>query len=282
MQDTADAIVGACQDAIDNAREQKRQNASAGAIPAPKHKAVLVSFRGVAGINAETVVSRHNELKVLNEHLARVDNPMDWVLPVENIRPTLNWSGKWSPQDDAMLLIGAWKHGFGSWEKMQEDPALGLKGKFFLEEDKNKKNEDGAAAEPQPSQSGSSKPIPNAIHLVRRGDYLLGVLSEYEEKLRSIHMNLRKDRPKASASPAPSGTHSVKRRNPSPAPSSHAASEPPHKKKRRPTPTFTDSESSDEWYVSSPNDILALILFLVLRWMSLRRKRNYALSRSSL
>ncbi|KAG8905811.1 hypothetical protein FRB99_008176 [Tulasnella sp. 403] len=245
VMDTADAIVQTCQEALDESREQRRQNVAQGLGPTPKHKAVLVTFRGVSGINAETVVSRHNELKILNEHLARVDDALTWAIPVENIRPTLNWSGKWSPQDDAMLLVGAWKHGFGSWEKMQEDPELGLKGKFFLDEDK-KKGDDGGADPGGPAPGGSAKPIPNAIHLVRRGDYLLGVLAEYEEKLRSIHMNMRKERPKASASPAPSAAVSVKRRNPSPAPSSHAPSEPPHKKKRRPTPTFTDSESSDE------------------------------------
>lgn len=253
--DTADQIVQACEAALEESREQKRQQASQGLGPTPKHKAVLVTFRGVSGINAETVVSRVNELKILNDHLARVDDATKWNIPVENIRPTLNWSGKWSPLDDAMLLVGAWKHGFGSWEKMQDDPALGLKGKFFLDEDKkNAKGDDaGMPAESAMPPANSTKPIPNAIHLVRRGDYLLGVLSEYEEKLRSIHMNIRKERPKPSASPAPSGTQSAKRRQPSPAPSSHAPSEPPQKKKRRPTPTFTDSESSDEWYVFAYN-----------------------------
>lgn len=246
VMDTADQIVQACEDALEASREQKRQQAAQGLGPTPKHKAVLVTFRGVSGINAETVVSRVNELKILNDHLARVDDSTKWNLPVDNVRPTLNWSGKWSPQDDAMLLVGAWKHGFGSWEKMQDDPALGLKGKFFLDEDKKGKGDESQMGEGSMPPANSTKPIPNAIHLVRRGDYLLGVLSEYEEKLRSIHMNIRKERPKPSASPAPSGTQSVKRRQPSPAPSSHAPSEPPAKKKRRPTPTFTDSESSDE------------------------------------
>lgn len=244
--DTADEIVRTCEDALEASREQKRQQAAQGLGPTPKHKAVLVTYRGVSGINAETVVSRVSELKILNEHLGRADDIHKWQIPVDNIRPTLNWSGKWSPTDDAMLLVGAWKHGFGSWEKMQDDPLLGLKGKFFLDEDKKTKGEDSQMQESLPP-ANSTKPIPNAIHLVRRGDYLLGVLSEYEEKLRSIHLNLRKERPKASASPAPSGTLSVKRRQPSPAASSHAPSEPPQKKKRRPTPTFTDSESSDEW-----------------------------------
>lgn len=260
--ETADDIVAMCEEALKQAHEQKKVNAAAGLGPAPKHKAVLVNFRGVSGINADTVVSRHNELKILNEHLARVEDPLSWSIPVENIRPTLNWSGRWSPQDDAMLLVGAWRHGFGSWEKIAIDPDLNLGGKFFLEEDK-KKGDDAPASQNQ--GTSSTKPIPNAIHLVRRGDYLLGVLAECEERMRSIHSAIRRERPKPSASPAPSASTSYKRRAPSPAASSHAASEAP-KKKRRPTPTFTDSESSDEWYVgfSLTRMIFPLRRFLVI------------------
>ena len=78
-----------------------------------------------------------------------------------------------------MLLVGAYKYGFGNWEAMAKDPRLGLEGKFFLEE--GKKGEDSA-----------TKPIPNAIHLVRRGDFLLNLLREYNEKLVSIETSFRK------------------------------------------------------------------------------------------
>ncbi|KAG8767337.1 hypothetical protein FRC12_006308 [Ceratobasidium sp. 428] len=171
-----------------------------------------------------------------------MDDPYTWMLPVENIRPTLNWSGKWGPEHDAALLIGAWKHGFGNWEKIQDDPQLGLQGKFFLEE--GKKGE----------ETGASKPIPNAIHLVRRGDYLLGILREHDEKIKSYQSSLTKRRdPKPSApshsmSPAPSvgPAPSVKRRM-SPAPTNNdvgGADEPP-RKKRHATPEFTDSDSDE-------------------------------------
>ncbi|CCO27131.1 chromodomain-helicase-DNA-binding protein 1 [Rhizoctonia solani AG-1 IB] len=130
-------------------------------------------------------------------------------------------------------------HGFGNWEKIQEDPQLGLGGKFFLEE--GKKGE----------ETGASKPIPNAIHLVRRGDYLLGILREHDEKIKSYQSSLskRKDpRPVAShsMSPAPSLGAPTKRRM-SPIPSHHdigGDSEPP-RKKRHATPEFTDSDSDE-------------------------------------
>jgi chromodomain-helicase-DNA-binding protein 1 len=228
--ETVDQIIETCERAMINHREAKARAQSDGNVP-QKSKAVLVDFRSVSNINAETVVSRHRELKILNEHIARHGDAMTWSLPVENIRPTLNWSCRWGPQDDAMLLVGAWKHGFGNWEKIQEDPELGLGDKFFLDE--GKKTDE---------VSGGTKPIPNAIHLVRRGDYLLGVLREYDEKMKSFHSALRhkRDHNKHSASPAPSG--STKRRA---SPSSSAGDDAP-RKKRRPTPTFTDSESSDD------------------------------------
>ena len=138
-----------------------------------------------------------------------------------------------------MLLVGAFLYGFGNWEAMAKDPKLHLDGKFFLEE--GKKGEDAA-----------SKPIPNAIHLVRRGDYLLGILRDHDEKLRSYESSLRTKGHLKSVSPAPvaSSSHSgsLKRRAESEAVAS-VEDNSSRKRKRRPTPTFTDSESSDEWWV---------------------------------
>jgi len=137
-----------------------------------------------------------------------------------------------------MLLVGAFLYGFGNWEAMAKDSRLGLEGKFFLEE--GKKGEDS-----------STRPIPNAIHLVRRGDFLLGILREHDEKLRSYESSLRnKGQLKVSATPPPtvvasSSTSSRKRRAESEAVASVEDTS-SKKRKRRPTPTFTDSESSDE------------------------------------
>ncbi|KAG9088716.1 hypothetical protein FS749_001947 [Ceratobasidium sp. UAMH 11750] len=239
-----DEILELCERALAEHREQTRIKASQGQPvgAASKSKAVLVTFRSVANINAETVVSRFHDLRILDEHIGRMDDPYTWMLPVENIRPTLNWSGKWGPEHDAALLIGAWKHGFGNWEKIQEDPQLGLQGKFFLEE--GKKGE----------ETGASKPIPNAIHLVRRGDYLLGILREHDEKIKSYQSSLTKRRdPKQSApshsmSPAPSlgMAPSVKRRmSPAPAPHDVGGGDEPPRKKRHATPEFTDSDSDE-------------------------------------
>ncbi|KAJ7091217.1 SNF2 family N-terminal domain-containing protein [Mycena epipterygia] len=239
--DVADDIIDVCTKALKDNEDQKRTRLASGEplTNAQKSKAVLVTCRNVANINAETVISRHRDLRILFNILSEQEDPYKWQIPIENIRPTLNWSGRWGPQDDSMLLVGAYLYGFGNWEAMAKDAKLGLDGKFFLEE--GKKGEDSA-----------NKPIPNAIHLVRRGDFLLSILREHDEKLRSYESSLRIKGLKVSASPPPiastsSSAHAmnVKRRAESEAVASVDDGS-SRKRKRRPTPTFTDSESSDE------------------------------------
>ncbi|KAF7321708.1 ATP-dependent DNA helicase [Mycena kentingensis (nom. inval.)] len=237
--DVADDILDVCNKAVRDHDEQKRNRTAGEPLTnAQKSKAVLVTCRNVANINAETVVSRHRDLRILYSVLSETDDPYKWSIPIDNIRPTLNWSGRWGPHDDSMLLVGAFLYGFGNWEAMAKDAKLGLEGKFFLEE--GKKGEDAA-----------NKPIPNAIHLVRRGDFLLGLLREHDEKLRSYESSLRTRHGKASASPPPiastsSGSgYAAKRRAESEAVAS-VDDQSSRKRKRRATPTFTDSESEEE------------------------------------
>ncbi|KAF8441444.1 SNF2 family N-terminal domain-containing protein [Boletus edulis BED1] len=241
--DVADEIIELCSQAIDENNQQKRTRMAAGETltNAQKSKAVLVAYRNVGNINAETVLSRYRDLRILNNILGDLtpEELYDWSIPIENIRPTLNWSGRWGPQEDSMLLIGAFLYGFGNWEVMAKDSRLGLQGKFFLEE--GKKGEDS-----------STRPIPNAIHLVRRGDFLLSILREHDEKLRSYESSLRnKGQLKVSATPPPtvvasSSTASSRKRRAESEAVASVEDASTKKRKRRPTPTFTDSESSDE------------------------------------
>ena len=248
IQDVADDIIELCARAVEENNAEKRARMEAGETltNAQKSKAVLVTYRNVNNINAETVLSRHRDLQILFKYLDPLseEERYNWSIPIENIRPTLNWSGRWGPQEDAMLLVGAYIYGFGNWEAMAKDARLGLEGKFFLEE--GKKGEDAA-----------SKPIPNAIHLVRRGDYLLGILREHDEKIRAIESTLTHRRGKTSISPPPpvastsySSNISSRKRAESEAVASVDENTNTKKRKRRPTPTFTDSSSSDEWYVT--------------------------------
>ncbi|KAG9057905.1 hypothetical protein FS842_002907 [Serendipita sp. 407] len=233
IYEASDGIVEECETAVKAHKSEIRERIASGQTltPAQKSKAVLVTFRGVSGINAETIVSRFHELSVLCDHLERLDDKYTWVLPVENIRPTLNWSSKWGPHEDAMLLVGAYMYGFGNWELMLADAKLGLNGKVFLEEGKKTEGADT-----------SNKPIPNAIHLVRRGDYLLGLLREQQDKIREYEQSMKRSGQKNSHTPVPSSVNGGSSKRTREERDEASASAKKEKKKRPTTPTFTDSE----------------------------------------
>jgi chromodomain-helicase-DNA-binding protein 1 len=240
IHELCDELLALCEQAVEESEEAKKNRPPGGdpLTPAQKSKAVLVTFRGVGNINAETVVSRHKDLTILYGHLSPLENVYSWRIPIDNIRPTLNWTCRWGPTEDSMLLVGCFLYGFGNWEAMVKDDKLGLDGKFYLEEGK-KHDAEGAAG-------STNKPIPNAIHLVRRGDFLLGLLREQQERIRSYETAVRgKGSSRITTSPSPSSV-GIKRRAESEA-VSLADEGGPKKKKRRPTPTFTDTSSSDEW-----------------------------------
>ena len=85
-----------------------------------RQKAVLISFRSINGINAETTATRWHNLKYLHNHLNNVETDLNkWRIPYGALKPTMNWQTDWSEVDDARLLVGVWKHGFGSWDAIQ-------------------------------------------------------------------------------------------------------------------------------------------------------------------
>ncbi|PWN49903.1 hypothetical protein IE53DRAFT_331257 [Violaceomyces palustris] len=259
----SDELVKMCQEAVAEHQvfmkgKQERGEEISSAL---RQKAVLVTCRGITGINAETVLTRHFDLRLLAETLDSVADPLEWTVPVEHLKVTLNWAGGWGPKDDAKLLVGIWRHGFGAWEQMEADEDLGLKGKFFLEEGK-KAGQDSCAPERDAPPSGTSgppqgkhRPIPNAIHLVRRGDYLLKVLREYDDNTKAYQKALAEGqiktatgKKKSKRSPSPS--------NASPAPSfskSTARNAASQDKRRRATPVYS-SDSSDQTHWSSMDE----------------------------
>ncbi|SCZ89349.1 BZ3500_MvSof-1268-A1-R1_Chr9g10377 [Microbotryum saponariae] len=170
-----DDVVKICKDAIEEKRQLLETKRLAGeeVTVAMKNKAVLVSYKSITNINAETVLQRAAELRLLHQckTVAQTDlnplpDPSAWVFPIEDTKATLNWNCEWGVADDAKLMIGVWRHGHGMWEAIENDPQLGLQGKFFLEDAKIK------------AEDSAKRQLPNAIHLVRRADYLLHLLLE--------------------------------------------------------------------------------------------------------
>ncbi|SJX62144.1 probable CHD1-transcriptional regulator [Sporisorium reilianum f. sp. reilianum] len=267
----SDELVKTCEDAVADhqAFMKGKQERGEEISSALRQKAVLVACRGITGINAETVLIRHYDLRLLAETLDNVEEPLEWRVPSEHLKATLNWAGGWDAKDDAMLMVGIWKYGFGAWEQIEADPDLNMAGKFFLEEGK-KANQEPSAAEKEVPKSGSGtsgppqskpRPIPNAIHLVRRGDYLLKVLREYDDNAKAYQKSLTegggpKSSKKARKSPTP--THS-------PAPGGKSgrggsgnggggggagAAAAAASDKRRPAPVYSSDSSDESEYAS--------------------------------
>ncbi|SPO43260.1 probable CHD1 - transcriptional regulator [Moesziomyces antarcticus] len=254
----SDELVKTCEDAVaeHNAFMKGKQERGEEISSALRQKAVLISCRGITGINAETVLIRHYDLRLLAETLDNVDDPLQWRVPSEHLKATLNWAGGWDAKDDAMLLVGIWKYGFGAWEQIETDPDLNMEGKFFLEEGK-KANQEPHAAEKDAPRSGTSgppqgkpRPIPNAIHLVRRGDYLLKVLREYDDNAKAYQKSLAEGGGKATkkARKSTSPTHS-----PAPTGKAGRGASSGAADKRRPAPVYS-SDSEDESEYSSMDE----------------------------
>lgn len=214
-----------------------------------RQKAVLIEFRGVAGINAETVISRHFDLKALHEVLSQVQDLDNWRIPNDHIRPTLNWSVEWTPELDAKLLIGVWKYGLGAWESVRDDPALEMKGKVFLDDVQSKSKK---------LAEGETRLIPNAIHLVRRADYASGLVRDSQETARLLREQQSHNASSTSTSSKRPSSHAHSHNaegssSKSESSSSHAkkgressVSEVDAKGKRKSTPVYTDSEGESD------------------------------------
>ena len=131
-------------------------------------KAVLFDYLGVKRLNAETVVERPGEMRMLRDILAGVADFKNYRVP--DASKAAHYSCEWGAREDGMLLVGIHRHGYGAWVQIRDDPDLGLGEKFFLEEHRVDKKEERNKGEEKVAKA------PGAVHLVRRSDYLLSVL----------------------------------------------------------------------------------------------------------
>ena len=176
-------------------------------------KAVLFDFRGVKRINAETVVERPGEMRMLKDVVGKTQDPRNFRIPEASKGAT--YTCEWGSREDGMLCVGIVRYGYGAWPLIRDDPALGLHGKFFLEAHRVEKKVERNRGEEKAVKS------PGAVHLVRRADYLLSVLKEKtsngtnlaakravenhhrNNKKNGMHARLSENRGSVSASPVP-------------------------------------------------------------------------------
>ena len=173
-------------------------------------KAILFDFKGARKLNAETIVQRPEDLKVLRRAIQAFSDVSKFRIP--DVKPVHGWSCPWGAREDGMLCVGINKHGYGAWVAIRDDPDLNMKDKLFLEEHRVEKKE---------ARMNGNVKSPGAVHLVRRAEYLLGVLrdriahelSEISSKRspdalpkprkNGTHVAIRSGKASASASPAP-------------------------------------------------------------------------------
>jgi len=177
-------------------------------------KAVLFDFKGVKRNNAETIVERPEEMRMLKVEVGKCNESSNFRIPEASKGAT--YSCEWGTREDGMLCVGIVKHGYGAWPQIRDDEELGLKEKFFLEEHRVGAKEERSKGDEKAVKS------PGAVHLVRRADYLLSVLKEKtsngtnlaaKRAVENHHRNNKKNgmyarmsdnRMSVSASPAPS------------------------------------------------------------------------------
>lgn len=133
-------------------------------------KAILFDWKGVKRLNAETILERPTEMRLIKE---AVEAASDWrnFRLAEASKPA-HYSCPWGAREDGMLAVGISKHGYGSWVAIRDDVELGMQEKFFLEEHRVDKKEERSKGEEKNAKS------PGAVHLVRRANYLISVLKD--------------------------------------------------------------------------------------------------------
>ncbi|KIW67849.1 hypothetical protein PV04_07071 [Phialophora macrospora] len=165
-------------------------------------KAVLFELHGVKRINAETILERPTEMRLLQQVTSKEPDFKSFRIP--EATKAAGYSCPWGAREDGMLCVGISRHGYGAWEKIRDDPDLGLMDKFFLEEHRVDKKAERERGDEKNAKS------PGAVHLVRRADYLLSVLkSKYADDpaakraVENHHRNNKKyHADKAASSPA--------------------------------------------------------------------------------
>ncbi|PGH02568.1 chromodomain-helicase-DNA-binding protein 1 [Blastomyces parvus] len=136
-----------------------------------ERKAILFDHQGVKRLNAETIVERPNEMRILRNATADVADAQNFRVP--EATKGADYTCAWGAREDGMLCVGIARHGYGAWTQIRDDPDLALADKLFLEEHRV----DRKAERMNGGGKGTTK-SPGAVHLVRRADYLLSVLKD--------------------------------------------------------------------------------------------------------
>ncbi len=213
LHDIHDTAVRLLKEHADELAELERSSSKP--VTKKDKKAVLFDYNGVKRLNAETLVERPLELRMVRDVVSSTPDWRNFRVP-EASKPA-TYTSEWGAREDGMLCVGIARHGYGSWVPIRDDPELGMQDKFYLEEHRVEKKEERNKAEEKVVAKS-----PGAVHLVRRANYLLSVLKDKtsngtnqaaKRALENHHRNNRRHMGQfhgrmstpAQGSPAPSG-----------------------------------------------------------------------------
>ncbi|KAJ1979278.1 ATP-dependent DNA helicase Hrp3 [Dimargaris verticillata] len=194
--------------------DTRSKNAAVGGSGSSHSRACIIAFEGFSNINASVLVPRVQELRRLHDALSPLANPLRFRLST-TLKPVHNWACSWGQKDDAMLLVGVYRHGFGAWDQIRDDAELGFASKFSLGPSGNP----AAGTKPaKASGNGTTRArarktidAPKATHLVRRCEYLLKVV---EQQLHQARHKQRQVPSKPAATTASKSVRFNRRRRP--------------------------------------------------------------------
>ncbi|KAI3643904.1 hypothetical protein MP228_010068 [Amoeboaphelidium protococcarum] len=176
----SERLVQACQAAVDEKEKETGR----------KGRTAMVEFEGTKNINATSLLQKLDDMKIVNASLKSASNVFSFRF-TQQLKPT-QWTAPWTPKDDAMLFIGVYRHGFGSWKAIKEDSELGLVDKIHLPDghpqhksiNKDDRQDSAETIDESEEKSKKSQDTPQALHLHRRVEYLIKVLRESMAKRR--------------------------------------------------------------------------------------------------
>lgn len=198
----------------DEIKIKEQELATGKMVPMKEKKSVTFEYKGTQRNNAYTISERAEHMRLLRNAVSPFSDQKTFRIPEAQKRAE-TYTCEWGAREDGMLCVGIVRHGYGAWPQIRDDPDLGLGDKIFLEEQRVEKKEQRKKGGEQTTNT------PQAVHLVRRMNYLMSVLQDKvsnnknpaaRRAVENHHRNNKKNglharansRTVASASPAPS------------------------------------------------------------------------------
>ena len=213
LRGTLQDVISICHEKMKEEQDRRAELERNGkAVTKKDMKTVLFDYHNVKRLNAETLIERPKEMRMVQQV---VNTSPDWQnFRIPEAYKAANYTCEWGPREDGMLCVGIARHGYGAWVAIRDDPELKMQDRFYLEEHQVAQKEEREKAEEQTKKNIRS---PGAVHLVRRANYLLDVLKNTtshgtnvaaKRALENHHRNNRRQVPgisRLSRSPAPGG-----------------------------------------------------------------------------